>query len=272
VHDQPTASPGQHLILPIPLTERPLVYQQSNARPPFEYPPQQPPGPAPGPYQVQGAPPHQPYPYGGQGFPPVPPPATRKRRGGVVALVVVLVLLVVGGGAGAWWFMARPGGDGRSPLSDELIIEDFESGISYTMPEAWEEMDSDDLIEAFTSSASVAGDAEGTGASVVAFSGEAMTDEEMSMSTSTIAGENSEYFYPYPEDKQILISEPIEVDGQKAYRFTWEVSISGEPPMYGHIIHIIEGDRSVFLMGMVYGDDPAMRSEVDAVVSSVSLL
>jgi hypothetical protein len=185
-------------------------------------------------------------------------------------LVVVLALLAVGGGGAAWWFLSRP--NGVAAQSDELTIEDSESGIAYSMPDTWEEMDSGDLIAAFTSSASVAGEAEGTGASVVAFSGEAMTDEEMSMSTSTIAGENSEYFYPFPDEKQILLSEAAEVDGQEAYRFTWEVSISGEPPMYGHIIHIIDGDRSVFLMGMAYGDDPAMRSEVDAVVSSVSLL
>jgi hypothetical protein len=187
-------------------------------------------------------------------------------------LVVVLALLVVGGGGAVWWFLSPPAGDGTAQ-SDELTIEDSESGIAYTMPDTWEEMDSDDLVEAFTSSASVAGEAEDSGASVVAFSGEAMTDEEMSMSTSTIAGENSEYFYPFPEEKQILLSEAAEVDGQEAYRFTWEVSTAGEPPMYGHIIHILtDDDRSVFLMGMAYGDDPAMRTEVDAVIATVSLL
>lgn len=260
------------------------MYQQPNLQPPYGRPPQQsatpggppqfgPPQPGPGQlgaYRPPMAPPPGPaysYAPGGQGFPPVPP----KRRGGVVAFVVVLALLLVGGGGAAWWFLARPA-DGGGAGSDGLTIEDSESGIAYSMPGTWEEMESEDLLDAFSSSASVAGEAEGEGASVVAFSGEAMTDEEMSMSTSTIAGENSEFFYPYPDDKQILISEPIEVDGQEAYRFTWEVSISGEPPMYGHIVHIIDGDRSVFLMGMAYGDDPAMRSEVDAVVSSVSLL
>lgn len=181
------------------------------------------------------------------------------------------MLVVGGGGAAAWWFLSRPG-DGPAQ-SDELTIEDTESGIAYTMPDTWDEMDSGDLIEAFTSSASVAGEAEGSGASVVAFSGEAMADEEMSMSTSTIAGENSEYFYPFPEEKQILLSEAAEVDGQEAYRFSWEVATTGEPPMYGHIVHILtEDNRSVFLMGMAYGDGPAMRTEVDAVIASVALL
>jgi hypothetical protein len=203
----------------------------------------------------------------------MPPPPPRKGRGGLVAFVVVLMLLVVGGGGGAaWWFLSEPGGDGGSPGADGLTIEDTESGIAYTAPDAWVEADSGDLIEAFTSSASFLAE-EGGAASVVAFSGEAMTDEEMSFSTSTIAGENSEYFYPYAEDRQILISEPTEVDGQEAYRFTWEVSKSDEAPMYGHIVHILTDDnRSVFLMGMAHGDDPAMRTEVDAVIGSVSLL
>jgi hypothetical protein len=194
----------------------------------------------------------------------------------VVALVVVLALLAVGGGGAAWWVLQRPddgSGGGASAASDDLVIEDSESGISYSMPETWEEMDSDDLLDAFTSSASFAAEEEGSGASVVAFSGEAMTDEEMSYSTSTIAGENSEFFYPFPEDKQILLSEPAEVDGQEAYRFTWEVSTTGEPPMYGHIVHILTDDnRSVFLMGMAFGEDPELRTEVDAVIGSVSLI
>ncbi|WP_205324522.1 hypothetical protein [Glycomyces sp. YM15] len=184
----------------------------------------------------------------------------------------MLALLVVGGGAGAWWFLADPGGDGPgSSQAEGLVIEDSESGVAYSLPEGWEEFASEDLIEAFTSSASVT--TETGSASVFAFSGEGMTDEEMSMSTSIIAGENSEYFYHYAEDRQILISEPIEVDGQEAYRFTWQVSKADDEPMYGHIVHILTDDnRSVFLMGIVQPDDDALRTEIDAAISSVSLL
>lgn len=191
----------------------------------------------------------------------------------------MLALLVVGGGgAGAWWYLSdrdggsNGGGDGPDTAQGEgLTVEDTESGIAYTLPETWEQMDSGDLIEAFTSSASVATDT--GGASVFAFSGEAMTDEEMSMSTSVIAGENSEYFYPYAEDRQILVSELAEVDGQEAYRFTWEVSKADDEPMYGHIIHILTDDnRSVFLMGIVHPDDPDLRTEIDAALASVTLL
>ncbi|MFC3493011.1 hypothetical protein [Glycomyces rhizosphaerae] len=185
---------------------------------------------------------------------------------------MLVLLVVVGGGVGVWWFLSDQGGDGPGATQTEgLTIEDSESGISYTLPEGWEEFASEDLIEAFTSSASVS--TETGGASVFAFSGEAMADEEMSMSTSTIAGENSEYFYPYAEDRQILLSEPAEVDGQEAYRFTWEVSKADDEPMYGHIVHILTDDnRSVFLMGIVYPDDPALRTEIDAVLTSVTLL
>lgn len=185
---------------------------------------------------------------------------------------MLALLLVGGGGAGAWWFLSDRGGDGPGASQAEgLTIEDTESGISYTLPEGWEEFASEDLIDAFTSSASVA--TEASGASVFAFSGEAMTDEEMSMSTSVIAGENSEYFYPYAEDRQILLSEPTEVDGQEAYRFTWVVSKADDEPMYGHIVHILTDDnRSVFLMGIVHPDDPDLRTEIDAVISGVTLL
>lgn len=190
----------------------------------------------------------------------------------MIALVVVLALLVVGGGAGAWWFLSDRSGSGSGgDQADGFTIEDTESGISYTLPEGWEEFSGEDLIEAFTSSASVA--TEAGGASVFAFSGEAMTDEEMSMSTSTIAGENSEYFFPYAEDRQILISEPTEVAGQEAYRFTWQVSNTDDEAMYGHIVHILTDDnRSVFLMGIVQPDDEALRTEIDAVISGVTLL
>lgn len=93
------------------------------------------------------------------------------------------------------------------------------------------------------------------------------------MSTSVIAGENSEYFYPYAEDRQILLSEPTEVDGQEAYRFTWLVSTADEEPMYGHIVHILTDDnRSVFLMGIVQPDDPDLRTEIDAVISGATLI
>lgn len=264
------------------------MYQQPNPHSPYGQPtnPQQPygqpqqwqPGSAqshPGVYPPAGPPP-QPYPVGGQGFqagppPPLPPPA-RNRHGGVIAVVIVLALLVVGGGAGTWWYLSDRGGDSPGePQAEGLVVEDAESGISYTLPEGWEKFPSEDLIDAFTSSASYT--TETGSASVFAFSSEAITDEEMSMSTSTIAGENSEYFYPYAEDRQILISEPIEVDGQEAYRFTWQVSNADEEPMYGHLLHILTDDnRSVFLMGIVQPDDDSLRTEIDAVISGATLL
>jgi hypothetical protein len=220
-------------------------------------------------------PPPHPYAIGGQGFLPgsPPPPLPRKRTGGVIALVVVLLLLVLGGGAAAVWWMLSPadGADSAAPQAEGLTIEDADSGIAYTLPDTWEQMDSGDLIDAYTSAASLT--TETGGASIYAFSGEAMTDEEMSFTTSTIAGENSEYFYPYAEDRQILISEPAEVDGQEAYRFTWEVSKADDEPMYGHIVHILtDDDRSVFLMGLVHPDDPDLRTEIDAALSTVTLL
>jgi hypothetical protein len=218
-------------------------------------------------------PPPHPYAIGGQGFQPgpPPPPLPRKRSGGVIALVVALALLVLGGGGVAAWLVLGESGDPLPPQADGLVIEDAESGIAYRLPDTWEQLSADDLIDAYTSSASLA--TETGGASVFAFSGEAMTDEEMSFSTSTIAGENSEYFYPYAEDRQILLSEAAEVDGQEAYRFTWEVDKADDDPMYGHIVHILtDDDRSVFVMGIVYPDDPDLRTELDAVLTSVSLL
>jgi hypothetical protein len=188
-------------------------------------------------------------------------------------LAVVLVLLVLGGGgAAAWWFLSP--GDSGNPAAlqtDGLTVEDSASGISYTLPETWEQTESGDLIDAYTSAASLT--TETGGASLFAFSGDAMTGEEMSFTTSTVAGDNSEYCYPYAEDRQILLSEPAEVEGQEAYRFTWEVSKADDEPMYGHIVHILtDDDRSVFLMGLVHPDDPDLRAEVDAALSSVTLL
>jgi hypothetical protein len=188
-------------------------------------------------------------------------------------LVVVLLLLVLGGGGAAVWWFLSPGdsGDPIASQSEGLTVEDAASGIAYTLPDTWEQMDSGDLIDAYTSAASLT--TETGGASIYAFSGEAMTDEEMSFTTSTIAGDNSEYFYPYAEDRQILLSEPAEVDGREAYRFTWEVSKADDEPMYGHIVHILTDDnRSVFLMGIVHPDDPDLRTEIDAALSSVTLL
>jgi hypothetical protein len=187
-------------------------------------------------------------------------------------LVVVLLLLVLGGGgAGVWWVLSPADTDPAAPPAEGLTVEDSESGIAYTLPETWEQMDSGDLIDAYTSAASLS--TETGGASVYAFSGDAMTDEEMSFTTSTIAGDNSEYFYPYAEDRQILLSEPAEVDGQEAYRFTWEVGKADDEPMYGHIVHILTDDgRSVFLMGLVHPDDPDLRTEIDAALSTATLL
>jgi hypothetical protein len=219
-------------------------------------------------------PPPHPYAIGAQGFLPgsPPPPLPRKRTGVVIALVVVLLLLILGGGgAAAWWMLSPGGGDPAAPQAEGLTVEDADSGIAYTLPDTWEQMDSGDLIDAYTSAASLT--TETGGASIYAFSGEAMTGEEMSFTTSTIAGENSEYFYPYAEDRQILLSEPAEVDGQEAYRFTWEVGKAGDEPMYGHIVHILtDDDRSVFLMGIVHPDDPDLRTEIDAALATVTLL
>jgi hypothetical protein len=252
------------------------VYQQPNPQQPYGHPQHQQPQPyvQPGAYQPAAMPPQPSYPPGAQGFHPgaPPPPPPRKRSGGAVALVVVLALLLVGGGAGAWWFLSeRDGGDGPGAAEAKgLYVEDSESGIAYSLPDTWEQTPSDDLIDAYTSSASVATDS--GGASVFAFSGEAMTDGEMSFTTSTVAGENSEFFYPYAEDRQILVSEPAEVDGREAYRFTWEVDKADDDPMYGHIVHILTDDnRSVFLMGIVHPDDPDLRTEIDAALTSVTL-
>lgn len=242
------------------------MYQQPDPRQPQQ--PWQQPGPPPGPHPGVAGPQYQvPYsPQPGYGA-PVPPAPPRKGRGGLVVGVALLVVALVGGGYFAWRYLqsdSDPDSPGTQPKG--LVVEDTESGIDYELPEGWVEQDSGDLIDAFTTAAS------NGSASVFAFYGDAMTGEEMSYTTSTIAGENSEYFYPFAEDRQILISEPTEVDGQDAYRFTWEVSSEGEEPMYGHIVHILtDDDRSVFLMGIVHPDDADLRTEIDAIVSSVTL-
>ncbi|THV42410.1 hypothetical protein [Glycomyces buryatensis] len=224
----------------------------------------------------QNQPPH--------GYGPQPPAPPKKSAGGRIVLLLALVLVLVGSGAWALWMMQRPdttcasgaellacdppieSGSGE-PTPDENRVEDVDAGISYELPEGWEQQESGDLIEAFSSAA-----AGPDGGSVVAFHGDPMTGEEMSFSTSTIAGENSEFFYPYPDEREILISEATEVDGEEAYTFTWEVSTEGEDAMYGHIVHVLTEDSSIFLMGMAMPDTDENRTEIDTVVSSIALL
>ncbi|WP_460545773.1 hypothetical protein [Glycomyces halotolerans] len=209
----------------------------------------------------------------GHSYPPPPVPPKQSSGVKVLAIVGALVLLLVVAAAGTWWWSTHDRA-GTAPgeateAAGEARFEDHDAGVSFVRPDGWEPTDSAALIDAFTS---YVGIADGS-AWVATFHGEAMTDEEMSYSTSVIAEENSEYFYPLAEEREVLHSESARIDGLEAHDFAWLVDKADDEPMYGRAIHILTDDgRSVFVMGFVHPDDAALRAEVDAVLASVSMI
>lgn len=182
--------------------------------------------------------------------------------------VVVSVLVLVGGAATAWWLTRDEDG---SPLAGRPRVTDDAAGISYAIPEGWQRNKKGDLVDAFTSSITMArtGGEEG-GSVVLAGRGGAVPKSELKERTEGVARSNAEYFYP---DGRSTLEESKATTVSDRPAYTVALKVSGGEGGTGHLrLTLIAGQdsRSAFLLGIAQPTGPDEQQEVDAVLESAS--
>ncbi|MEV6397192.1 hypothetical protein AB0M39_20855 [Streptomyces sp. NPDC051907] len=219
-------------------------------------------------------------------FPPYPqhpaplPPA--RRRGGRAAAAAgagALVLALIAGGA--WWLTRDEGA-----LAGQPRVTDEAAGLSYAIPDGWEQHEKGDLVSAFTSSISQTSDSETSdapsdggakdrdedeqGGVVLAGRAGPLRESELKQQTERAAKSNAVFFYP-DGSSSVEESRATKVSDRPAHAVTMKVDDGdGNTSRLRMTVVRVSDSRSAFLIGIA-PDGTAEQDEVVAVLESAAV-